>query len=685
MTKYCFLILFQLILIRSYAQNVISIKSPLPDSVVRNGEIWIVCVVDPRLKILPGSVQMFIEGAEVSPLIKVNGNTISILVMNKLRPDKYNVELRLRSESGKLYRKRWAFYVGNFQSSEDSIIEVRPIRQKQEIKPQFKGTVFSGMRFTSLHGNGAYLRQEPPQMHDFRMNATLQLSNISIPLKIYLTNQENKFLPFRNRFMSGIQTDKTGLLAGDINLNFNRIALNGTSARGLLFEFKIRSTAYSFFHGYVNRAIEGEKLKFDGIGFPPGNMLADSFYLNEGTYRRKLSAMNVIFTAVDGTRFNIMFLKSMDDSNSIRYGGQVSQNFVFGAGNQVKTKNNRFTADMQVALSLTTFDIRRGVYSKQMIDNIFGSDIPFYPENWKWLMIFNGTTTPMTWKNRPPLAFFGDYRLNALKQSFLVSYHRTGSAFYSFGNPFLVNDRRYMSFEDRFTTFNKKLRTRIQYTYTTNNLSKTFYSKKNTNTGMISFNFRPSKKLPSFDLSYRYFNRVEKSIQEGKQISLTELHNLVSGFSWNLKTGSFQHILQVNYNYYLRKTPGSPTASRSLNFYLNEQYRKNLMFSAYFNSFVMTNDSADLGIINMLGIKINLISRNEKLKTGGGISRVVNEESGLMEASDRMTYEAEISYSPVKNLIFTLNGGYGSYQEDKIPVENYQEKWIYIRLNYLID
>lgn len=658
----------------------------MPDSVVKNGEIWIVCVVDPRLKILPGSVQMFIEGAEISPLIKVIGNTITILVLNKLRPDKYNVELRLRSESGKLYRKKWAFYVGNFQTFEDSVVEVRPVVQKNALKWHVKANLMADMRFYHIQDDGAYLRQEPAQTHDLRLNASIGNDRLTIPLKIYLNNHENKFLPFRNRFMSGIQTEKISLLAGDINLNFNRIALNGTSVRGLLFDFKIRSTEYSFFHGVINRPIEGEMLKYqEGSGFPPGNMLADSTYLREGTYLRKLSAMKIAFTAVDGTKFNLMFLKSTDDSSSIRYGGQVSQNFVFGAGNVVKTKNNRFYADMHVALSLTTFDIRRGVYSKHMIDDIFGSDIPFFPEKWKWLMIFNSTTTPMTWKNRPPLAFYGDYRLNLLKQTFLLSYYRSGSAFFSFGNPFAVNDRRYMSFEDRFSLFKKKLIARMQYSYTTNNLSKIYFSQNNTHAGRFSFTYKHSSKFPVLDFSYRYYQRQNIAVLNDSLMSTTQLHNLVGGFSWNFSSGIFKHTLQLNYNYYLRSVANASNTSQSINFYLNEQIQNKLLFSAYFNNFVMTNDSADLGIVNSMGAKLNLLFFQETLKICGGFNRIINPQSGLMEASDRLSYEFDIYLSLIKNMTFSIHTGYGYYREESLPIENYIEKWIFARLIYMID
>jgi len=664
------------------AQNPITIKSPKPDSTVHNGEIFVVCSVDPRIKFLPESVKFMIEGAEISPLIKINANIITILITNEIRPDIYTAEIQLRSETGKLYRQSWSFFVDIYKTEE--INRVKEQKKTNSEKLSFKGIADLSFRFTKLDGSGISLRQEPPQMHDIRINGNFRINHYKIPLKIYFSNHENELLPFRNRFMTGFESEYLRTYFGDVNPDYNRLVLSGTSIRGYEIYWKRRSTEMSFVRGHVNRAIEGRKEKYlEGTGFPPFNMLADSTYFIEGIYKRKISAFNIIFNAIDGTKFNMTFLKSTDDSNSITYGGMVAQNFVFGAGNQVKFNNNRFYANMQVALSATTFDIRRGVYSKPQIDEIFGSDIPFRPEDYSWLLIFNGTTVPLSWKNKPPLAFWGDARLNILQQKFIFKYQRLGSSFYSFGNPFLVNDRRIMTAEDRIELFKKKLKFRLQYSYLTNNLSKNLALRKITHIASFSMNLKIKPNLPSLEGSYRFYNRINRLTDTNIIISNTYLHSLTTGSSWTFKTGILEHIIQASYNLYYRVQENSNTASHSINFYLNENIKSLLLLTAYSNSFIMTNDSANLGIINTLGGRITLKFFKEKVRLSAGLNYTINEASDLISASSRFHQDAEMSIHLIKNLTISATYGKGVYQEPDFSINNYNEKFALFKLNYL--
>jgi len=674
--------LFSVIITNLSAQNPISIKSPLPDSTVHNGEIFIVCSVDPRIKFIPESVKIFIEGAEISPLIKINANIITILVLNEIRPDIYTAEIQLRSESGKLYRKSWSFFVDIYKS-EDISRQVLKSKQNQE-KLSFKGSSDVSLRFTSIDGSGTFLRSEPRQLHDIRINGAFRYHHFKIPIKLYLSNQENVLQPYKNRFMTGYESDYLKIYGGDINVDYHAIALNGTSVRGLKVDFKFRSTEYSFITGYINRAIEGAKEKFmEGSGFPPANMLADSSYIVEGVYRRKISAFNAVFNAIDGTKFNIMFLKSTDDSSSIKFGGMAAQNFVFGAGNQVKFNNDRVAANINVALSATTFDIRRGVYSKYQIDEIYGSDIPFFPEQYKWLLIFNGTTVPLIWKNKPSLALWGDARINILKQKFIFRYQRYGSSFYSFGNPFLVNNRRIMSAEDRIDLFNRKIRLRLNYTFSTNNLSFNLLNKKFTHiySGILNLKIKPN--FPGFDVSYRLYNRIEKEAETNVQVFSTIVHNFNTGLNVNFKTGKFEHILQASYNLFLRQTIDANTASHSVNFYFNENMNQKLLLTLYSNSFVMTHDSSNLGIINTLGGRLLWKFLKGKVQISGGVNYTINEESGLISLSKRFNSDMDFGVFVIKNMVLKITLGKGMYTEPELSMMNYKEMYALFKLNYL--
>jgi len=353
----------------------------------------------------------------------------------------------------------------------------------------------------------------------------------------------------------------------------------------------------------------------------------------------------------------------------------------------VKSRNDIFNADIGVSLSVTTEDIRKGVYSKPEIDEIFGSDIPFKPEKFKRLIIINSTTQPLSWSNRTPLSFYANAKLNVLKQHFYLRLNRIGSSYYSYGNPYLVNDIRKLSLEDRIDFFKKKLRLTLLYSHFENNLADMELSTKLTQVGSARVNLNISRKYPTLMASYSYYARDEKLVTDQSVLQQLSISNLMLGGSYGFSTASFKHQLSAYYNRYMRQfeLPAYAThVSNSLNFSLTENFPYNLLLQVYYQSFVQTLDTADLSLQYMYGFTAGWSSNSGKLRiTASSMNiRVIQSNLGNTEFL-RQQHKISLTILPVQRFSINLEAGYGAFNENMTAL-NYDEYWGLLRLTYLI-
>ncbi|MBL6962418.1 MAG: hypothetical protein ISR55_01215 [Bacteroidetes bacterium] len=664
----------------------ISVICPKAGSTVFNGELFVVCEVNPRIKLDPNTVQIFIASAEVSSEVKVQSHTISAMFTNKIRPDVYDIEVRFRDVNKKLYFKNWSFFIVNRKKKTTEMEVVKQINLNN--KSAFSGRISASSKMTQLNGVDAYLRQEPTELHHIRLDGQIHLNKFTIPLKLYATNQESPLLPYRNRFMTGFETKAFKLYLGDFNPYYHQQVLFGQQIRGVHVQYKYHGMEVSYARGEIERSVEGILDTFiRGQGFPPGNLHNDSTYVLEGIYKRKISALNLKFNTIDNTQFNVIFLKSTDDTNSIKYGGYAGQNFVFGASNQVRSRNHIFEADFGVALSVTTDDIKKGTYSKNEIDGLFGTDLPFFPENLNWLIVLNSTSKPLNWNNRPPLAVYGKAKLNILKQHFYFNLDRIGSAYYSFGNPYLQNNRIKYSVEDRFQFWKKKANMTIRYVRFQNNLSDIETITKITQIGSANLNFRYSTKWPQLLVSYRYYLRNEWILNDGSKYKSNGIQHLTAGANYQFITSAVKHHVGLFYNNYLRQfsTSTNPELNTSsINFNLSEEFPYQISFSAYYQSFVQTLDTADLSIQNSFGFRLGWRTENGKIRVSASSNSIQITPSAISSKSSRQLHRLEMTWLIVKDLSFTVETGYGSFEMLGINPQFYEEYWGMIRLNYMI-
>jgi hypothetical protein len=680
-------ILSGLVFLNIEAQEIGKVLSPKPNDTILNGELFIVVDVDPKLNIDPSKLNLTIDKLSYSTLVKFTNNKVSALVLRPLSQGKHEILLTLDLGDREYLSEKWVFYT----YSENKMKRKYPgqLKKKGENKKDFEinGSVSFDARTTELTGDGAYLRQEPPQSQHLRANATIRYKKLQIPFKFYYTNHENPLLPPRNRLKIGIKGNKAGILFGDVNPSYDRLIQNGSRIRGGEAYVKLRNTKLSVAYGEVNRRTEGQLSYWDiNQGFQPVNMQPDSTYVLPGTYKRNLFAFNLESSPANSqNKFRFTIMRSTDDVTSIQFGGPAQQNIAMSFNSVVAGRENRYSIDMGAAISATTKDIRRGAVDPEEFQSTFKKELRVDPLGWEDVFIVNSTTVPLTTKNASFLAWYVNGRFNILKQQISINLRRLGASFESFGNPYLQNDRRELMFRDNIGFWKRNINLNLQYRYMEDNLSR-IKSISNT-TQMIGANLSLTfgKKSPRITGGYRVYIRESKLLEQPENARENIVTNYSTGVNYGFKTGEFSHGLNVVFNRNIRESNQNNTSGNTndnINFNINETFPFGLSLSVQFNHLLLANDTTDLTEQQTLGFRISYSTKNKKIKVSAGGRKISAKESEFNPESTRQIADITIQYKVFKNASIKLVLGNSTYTEPFTNKRNYNENWGQLGLRY---
>ena len=686
--KYFFAALLSgLISINAGAQSLGNVLSPKPNDTILNGELFIVVQVDPQLNVNPSKLNLTIDKLNYSTLIKVINNKVTALILKPIKQGKHEIELYYNLNNDEQLKQKWTFYT----YSENKMKRKYPDQwKKHDTKKkdfEIKGSVSLSARATELTGEGANLRQEPPQSQNIRANATIRYKKINIPFKFYYTNHENPLLPPRNRLMFGIKGKKAGITIGDVNPSYDKLIQNGSRIRGGEAFVKIRNTKISIAHGEVNRRVEGQLEYWDiNQGFQPVNIQHDSSYVLPGVYRRNLSAFNLESNpANSGNKLRFTVLRSTDEVASIQYGGPAQQNLALSTNFVAAGRNNRYSFDMGIAISATTRDIRRGAVNPEEFQSTYKKELRVDPSLWEKVFVVNSTTVPLTTKNAPFVAWYINSRFNILKQQISINLRRLGASFESFGNPYLQNDRRELMFRDNIGIWKRNINLNLQYRYLEDNMSniKSITNVTQMAGANLSLAFGP--KSPRLTGAYRMYLRQSTLIENSEIARENKVTNYSGGINYNFKTGGFTHSLNVVFNRNIRETiepQKSGNTNDNINFNINETLPFGLTLSVQYNHLLLANDTSDLSEQQTLGFRISFSTKNKKLRISAGGRQISALESEFYPESLRQTVNVSIQYKVFKNATIKLQVGNSTYTEPNSIGRNYNENWGQVSLRY---
>jgi len=668
-------------------QGLGEIICPVSGDTVSNGQLLIVFRLNPDLLIKPSSLDIIIDKTSYKYLMKVNGTKISVLVTTPIKKGQKTIRIKAKDHTNQKLEEKWSFFISD-----------KKIPTNGKKATSVKASLETKSRFSEVTGGGAALRQEPPVTHQLRFIGNIRKGNLEIPVKLYLTNHEKSYLQPRDRFFIGISSKKAGIYFGDVNPSYHRLILNGTRVRGVETFLQFRTFRLSLLYGAVNRPVEGLRLYYNSPedpSFPPVNLQDVSydntqisirgFYNDNGTYRRNLLAVRIsVGSPNTNNKVHFVILKSTDDTNSIKYGGQASQNFTFGIDVDFKSKNKRLHLNTGIAVAFTTRDIRYGVASAETIYALYGIDLPVDPYKFRKLLVFNSTSTMPAFTHFPFLSYYLKPEYRIANQRITAEVRRIGTDFQSFGNPYLINDRFIVSLTDRMHFLKNRLFIQIRFRHFNNNLSKNDSVTFNTDMADASFNYLIKQNLPRLNGGFRRYFRTGKHKDTKEKYREYQISNYYAGIIFIITKWDINSSITLNYNLnqrnYLKKHQS--VSSHSIYINLSQGYSFGLTVNLQYNFMLLTNDTSNFSKNNTYGIRIGYNTKNNKIRFSLGAQRISSLETFFYPASERSLISAIFSYEILKNFNIKLEGGKSDYIESNSTNRNYNELWGQIGLRY---
>jgi hypothetical protein len=386
------------------------------------------------------------------------------------------------------------------------------------------------------------------QRADVRLNGTYKF--LTFGYDMHLTNENTDDHQPQNRFLATIQAaDVAKVQVGDAYPMFPSLMISGKRVRGVTGGLTLGFFNLDVSYGQTERFIEGtlgglvyypdsstasarpKETIFQGTGGHNTITGADTLiyrsYTN-GTYSRKFLAARPSFGSGENFQLGFSFVKSTDDTTSIKYGNYPADNFVAGTDLLIAFDNQRLKWVTQVAFSLNNTDITGGDYSdadfKQYKLSGLSStataddtakalkdaqDLIDLAKLGRRFIIVNPNLSPLDpTSGFPSLAFESELTVNYFNNFLRALVFRRGKNYTSFGNEFVQTDIAGINLSDRIRLFDNRAMTSFSYETKWNNIQNDNSQPRTTfNTFNGSVTAFPGVSLPTLTLGYGFNTR----------------------------------------------------------------------------------------------------------------------------------------------------------------------------------
>lgn len=636
--------------------------SPLPDTLVSDGELLVAVTVEPGTRLDTTSIKLLLDGQEVTFQAKRSETSVRLLYTRLLGGGRHALVLSARTADGTvLPTLEWTFLVEGTARADG-----RPPRVFT-----FSGLSALDTRNADISGRRD-LRQEPLRTYAFNLDADGAYGNWTFPVKLYATTDDNSTAQPRNRFLIGARSNRFALLVGDNTPLFNPILLNGTRTRGVLGSADLGAFHLMLLRGQTRRSIAPDVFRI-------------------GVFERTLSAARLSIGHPRTALFSLNVLKARDDPSSITptEGSAVTpmENLVAGSDLLLRFRNGRYQVEGGAALSLTTGDIARGPATKAEIDSLFDLDLPIDPASLEWLITLNASTVPLRIDQLSSLAWYARTRARIRTHLLAADVEQVGSAFISFGNPFLQSDRRSFTFSDQFRVLRGKLSGNLRLRkYGTpphddprlSTLDALLFSSQ-----LVAMPFGNQTWMY---VGLNLHDRSTTTEGSGAPLSDTKVTTYSAGGYYLLRTGDFQHGLNLNASYAVREDvlrPSLDNITRTVSLSLNEQMPIPLYFNANLNLLRVSSDA--LGTwqkLNTLGVRLGYRFSRQHLNLSTGTQHTAIARTQLLSPSNRFLFNLNGQWQVRPDMALELQLGISTYREPSNATNQYTERYVLLRHRY---
>jgi hypothetical protein len=674
--------------------------SPRPDKVIKSGALFINIKLLDSVQIITGSLQLLIDDNLITNFVKFSPDAISILYTQPLPEGKHKIELTVKSQKlGYMTPIKSFFYVNKFSgSNKDSVIV------KKADFFELSGTLIASDKELSYSGPGAASAELPPNVpyvRDIDADIVARIGKVSFPVKYFRTSDQDLYpsgIQSRNYFQYGVRYAGAELLFGDQTPAFDRLVLSGIRVKGWMFSYTSSRFKIQVVNGVSQLAQEGQLLRYhpsDSM-IPPPNLRADSNYIVPGIYQRELTAARISFgNPIEGSVIGINILRSRDDTNSIRYGGNAMDNLVIGADENFLTNGSKMKINAGFAISALTNNTRGGPATEQQVDSIYGYKVGFNPMDYKSIFVLNASTV------KPGESTMADYVTAVFKSisadkaadNYLtVDYHYYGSSFTSFGNPFELTNLWAGTLQDQADLLNRKLVLSARYTYQENNVSADQLTTLTTHIINGSALFAPSTTLPQFTVNVN--EQIRNTPSGVSNLVATDDHalNLTGMINYNLKTGNYLTGFNVNYTNCSRTdaiNSFSSDMTQIASAAVNETMTKTgLGVDIRYSRMYYSNPETPTLLLSAT-YDARVRYEIKKIKTNVSVGADVNQSNASAlpgsSSSVRGLYNIMVSTRVFTGLTINLEAGMAPYTDLEYSSNSYQENYAIIRLMYNFD
>lgn len=648
-----------------------------------SGELFIVFQKNSNIQWEKFTHKISLDGIGIDQMSKINGDLLTVLVTYHLKPGEHKLNIRFTAKGSIPMEANCAFTMAGRKDSAATGATPEKPNFSMHADLQLRS------RFTDLSGPGSYLRQEPKSLQTVNFLGSTFYKNLEFPFRFYVTNQEQSSLQWRNTFMLGMKTKRLGIFVGDVFPDYHRHLLFGSKIRGGRAWVKMGNVQLDVSHGVIQRSLEGALRQYDvALGFPPVNLeTSTGLFISPGSYRRNVTAMQLRFVGrgtKQETSFSVLYGK--DDEASIQYGGPSGQNLVFGFNYKLSSKNRAVELDAGTSISITTRDTRLGTASSQDIKDVYDRDPPIDPASIDQFFTLNASTTPYRITGLPSATGFANLKLNVLQQHLNMQYERVGSAFYTYGMPFLINDRQTIAAGDWVHLLQRRVMLSANYRYYVNNLSKEKPTTQETGNLQASLRIQTAPKWPQILFSYNDFRRNGVDNYLDKTQFKNTIQTWTTGLVQNFTIGgSAKQSASLSFSRNKRADElraNNDFFTNSLNARLSSELTHGLQLTLEYQFLLLSNDTSDFNRQNGYGLRLRYQSPNKKFNLSAGARQFRTAETFFTPEANRQLFDFRLEYVLKEKLSLSLQVGQSQYEEAQAGNRNYDEKWGELGIRY---
>ena len=455
----------------------ITVLNPEPFSQILQQDLLIAASFQNPSDIDSNSVSIFLDKKDVTNLAKISEYLVTF-TPEMLSAGEHQIAIVVQNQrKKKAYSVKWQFQV----ISES----IKNLAQDEEQRSQFSGGVFAETRHEKFGGSSLDNTNIGSHIHG-------QYKKVSYSASTYITSLEDKNFQPRNRFVFSATMPGLSLTLGDATPYFNDLILWGKRVRGLQAQLYTGIFNIDFVIGQTARGIT----PVTGKRF--------------GSFRQNLLGIRPYF-GNKSIQLGFTLMKARDDSTSISTVASPlspQDNLTVGTDLLINLHNRRIELKASAAHSWVTTDITNAIVTKAFIDSVYGYSLPFDPKDFKSFLIINESTAPLDPGGLTALAYQFNLRLNYYQHFVNIGFKQIGSAYKTFGQPFLRSDIKGFYVNDRFRLLKNRLFVNLGFEHYKDHFKKiSTQPSTDLNTFNIGMTLNWQPDLPALNVSFRNHQR----------------------------------------------------------------------------------------------------------------------------------------------------------------------------------